>query len=434
MIKSSTKAARERTDRKIGLGIDVLTAAQQRVAWAFDTFPHLYVSGPSGKDSGVMMHLVCLEARRRGRKVGLFYMDLEAHDPLTVAWLREMFAMYADVIDLYWLAIPIRLRNAVSMFEPYWIAWDPACVEQWVRPQPVEAITDWSRFPWYRPPWTDSNGFRVAMEFEEIYEEFGHWWAKGEAVGCFIGLRADESLTRWRALTSKRKSTLENKLWTTWKGRSVFNVYPIYDWTTEDIWTYYGKTGLPYNTFYDLMHKAGIPISQQRICQPYGDDQRRGLAMYSVIAPDLWVKLVGRVAGANMGALYCGKRGNILGNGKVMLPPGHTWESYVRFLLDSMPPVEADHYRDKIAVFINWWQEHRGMAMLDEADPKLEAARSVPTWRRVCKVILKNDHLCKGLSFGQQRSTATAYEKYKKIMRKRREKWGIFDDSAKANT
>lgn len=430
MIKSSTKAARERTDRKIGLGIDVLAAAQARIAWTFDTFPRIYLSGPSGKDSGAMMHLVCLEARRRGRKVGVLYLDLEAQYKLTIDHVREMFALYSDVIDPYWLAIPIHLRNAVSMMEPYWVAWDPASMDTWVRPQPKEAITDWTRFPWYKPPWTDHLGRRTAMEFEEIVAEFGHWWGEGEATACFVGIRSDESLNRWRTIASTKKARLENKPWTTWKGRATFNVYPIYDWQTEDIWTYFGKSGLPYNRLYDMMHKAGIPISQQRICQPYGDDQRRGLKLYSVIEPETWSRVVARVEGANLGALYCGVRGNVLGNGKVKLPAGHTWKSYVMFLLDSMPPTEADHYRDKIAVFVNWWQEHRAMAMVDEADPKLESARKVPSWRRVCKVILKNDHLCKGLSFAQQTSTPTAYEKYKKIMRKRREKWGIFDDVA----
>lgn len=30
------------------------------------------------------------------------------------------------------------------------------------------------------------------------------------------------------------------------------------------------------NRLYDLMHQAGLTIHQQRICQPYGDDQRKG--------------------------------------------------------------------------------------------------------------------------------------------------------------
>jgi predicted phosphoadenosine phosphosulfate sulfurtransferase len=425
MIKSSARAERARTDRKIGMGIDVLTAAQRRVEWAFDTFPKVYLSGPSGKDSGVMMHIVCLEARRRGRKVGVLYVDLEAQYALTIAHVREMFALYADVIEPYWLAIPVHLRNAVSMHQPFWIAWDPATMDEWVRSAPPEAITDWSRFPWYRPPW-HNGARRQAMEFEEIIDAFGHWYGGGKATVCLVGIRSDESLNRWRTIASNRKARFDELPWTTWKGRALWNAYPVYDWQTEDVWTYFGRTGHPYNRIYDLMHQAGVPLHSQRICQPYGDDQRRGLKLFHVLEPETWPRVVARVEGANMGALYCGVRGNILGNGKVELPPGHTWESYVSFLLDSMPADEAEHYRDKIAVFVHWWRA-KGHEMVDSADPKLESARKVASWRRVAKVILRNDHLCKGLSFSQQLSTQTAYDKYRKVMNKRRKAWGIFD-------
>ncbi len=417
---------RTRSLSKRPLDIDVLTAARQRIAWTFDTFPRVYLSGPSGKDSGVMMHLVCQEARRRDRKVGVLYLDLEAQYKITIENVREMFALYADCIEPYWLAIPLHLRNAVSMVAPYWVCWDPERIADWVRSPPSESITDWTRFPWSMPPRTDRNGARTAMEFEEVVEEFGAWYGGGKATACFVGIRSDESLNRWRAIAKKRKSRFDGRAWTAWKGRTVYNVYPIYDWRTEDVWTYYGKENLPYNRLYDMMHKAGLSIHQMRICQPYGDDQRKGLSLYHVIEPETWTRVVARVEGANQGSLYCGKRGNILGNGKIAKPDGHTWESYAKFLLSSLPETERDHYEDKIAVFINWWREKRGIGIVDEADPKIESARKAPTWRRVCKSILRNDHLCKGLSFTQQRSTPTAYERYKKVMRQRRQRWGLF--------
>ena len=59
---------------KYSLGIDVLTAAQQRIEWTFDNFPRIYCSFSAGKDSGVMAHMVLMEARKRGCKVGLFFL------------------------------------------------------------------------------------------------------------------------------------------------------------------------------------------------------------------------------------------------------------------------------------------------------------------------------------------------------------------------
>lgn len=405
---------------KRGLGMDVREAARRRIATVFDAFPHVYLSGPSGKDSGVMMHIACQEARRRGRRIGVLFLDLEAQYALTIAHVAEMFELYADVIDPFWVALPLHLRNAVSMHQPFWVSWDPRCREAWVREPDPRSITDPARFPFYRAPDGDD-----AMEFEEFIDLFGHWYGKGEATACLVGIRANESLNRWRAISGNHHR-FQNHKWTVWKGGGVFNAYPIYDWRTEDIWTYYGKTGLPHNRVYDLMHRAGVPLHQQRICQPYGDDQRRGLWLYHVLEPVTWTRVVARVAGARSGALYAGKSGNIQGNRIVTLPEGYTsWEAFARFLLESMPRSEADHYRAKIAAFLGWYAP-RGYedGIPDEADAHAEAARKAPSWRRVAKTLLKNDRLCKGLGFSQ--TDGTHYDKWRKITQKRHATWMHF--------
>jgi predicted phosphoadenosine phosphosulfate sulfurtransferase len=398
---------------KISLPINVLEAARARVSVVFDRFAHVYLSGPSGKDSTVMLHVVAQEARRRGRKIGVLYVDLEAQYKLTIDCVRKMLAEYADVIDPYWVALPLNLRNAVSMLQPYWTCWDPAAREAWVRQPEPEAIVDGGRFPF----------FRAGMEFEEFVAEFGAWYGKGQPTACFVGIRTAESLNRWRSLTSTKKTRFEGHAWTTWKGGAVYNAYPIYDWSTEDLWTYTARERATYNALYDKMHLAGLTPHQMRICQPYGDDQRKGLWLYHVIEPESWARVVARVSGANGGALYAQESGNILGNRSWSLPAGHTWKSYSKLLLGSLPPEERDHYENKIAVFVQWYRD-RGFpnGIPDAADPKEEAAKKIPSWRRICKAILKNDRLCKSLSFTQQKSTAFA--KYQKVMKARRQKWG----------
>ena len=401
------------------LGIDVLDAAKGRISWAFETFPKVYLSGPSGKDSSAMMHLVCQEARARGRRVGVLYVDLEAQYQATISHVREMFDMYADVVDPYWIALPLRLRNAVSMADPYWICWDPEKRAAWVRQPDLMSITNSDALPFH---WMPESG--TAQEFEEFIEEFGQWYSAGEATCCFVGVRARESLNRWRAIVRARVSRFEGKPWTTWKGAGLVNAYPIYDWKASDIWTYVGRENLPYNTIYDQMYRAGLTLHQMRICQPYGDDQRRGLNLFHVMEPDTWPRIVARVSGANSGALYAGKRGNILGNGKVTLPDGHTWKSFAQLLLNSLPAGESEHYRDKIAVFLRWYQARGFPAGIpDEADPKDEAARRAPSWRRVCKCILRNDRMCRSLGFSQHK--AGAYSNYRKLMQRRRAEWSL---------
>lgn len=396
---------------KRALGINVLTAAQQRIAWTFDTFPKIYVSFSGGKDSSVMLHLVMNEAIKRGRKVGVLIVDLEAQYKMTMDHIQHMLDLHKDNIDPYWICLPLSLRNAVSQYQPKWTCWGDGV--DWVRQPPEMGITDRKYFPF----------FKYGMEFEEFVPAFGHWYGQGKATACFVGIRTAESLNRWRTIASQKKSMFKDKRFTTWVGDGLFNVYPIYDWKTEDIWIYNGKFGKQYNHLYDYMHKAGLSIHQQRICQPYGDDQRKGLWLFHLIEPETWAKIVARVNGANGGALYAQERGNILGNIKIAKPPGHTWQSFAMLLLESMPGVTQEHFRNKISVFLHWY-ENRGYpnGIPDEAPCKDEASKQVPSWRRICKALLRNDYWCKGLSFSQTKSKA--YEKYKKIMKRRRQAWG----------
>ena len=396
------------------LGINVLEAAQARIAYTFDNFPRIFVSFSGGKDSTVMLHLVMDEAIMRDRKVGVLFIDMEGQYKLTIDHIKAMYDLYRDHIESYWIALPIHLRNAVSMYQHHWISWEPGKEDVWIRQPPEMAITDQRYFPFYR----------YKMEFEEFVPEFGHWYSQGKLTAGFVGIRTGESLNRWRTIASTKKQTFDGHKWTTWVGEHLYNIYPIYDWVETDLWAYHGKTGKPYNKLYDRMYQAGLTLHQMRICQPYGDDQRKGLWLFHLIEPQTWARIVARVNGANSGALYAQESGNILGNLKISKPDGHTWQSFSMLLLESLPPKTKEHFTNKIAVFLHWWQE-RGYPneIPDEANSKEEAAKAVPSWRRICKMLLRNDYWAKGLSFTQHKSTA--YEKYLKIMKKRRQRWQI---------
>ena len=391
------------------IGKNVLEAARERVAYVFDSFPKVYVSFSGGKDSTCMLHLVMHEAIRRKRKVGILFIDLEGQYKLTIDHINECCKLYAAHIELFWICLPLHLRNAVSQFEPHWICWDKDRKNDWIRPLPEPAISDENFFPF----------FHKGMEFEEFVPLFGKWYGGDSLTACFVGIRTAESLSRFCAITMRRNSYFQDKKWTTWCGGNLYNIYPIYDWRTEDDWTYLGKYKLPYNRLYDRMYQAGLSIHQMRICQPYGDDQKKGLWLFHLIEPETWSRVVARVNGANQGALYCKEHGNITGNLKISKPEGHTWESFSKLLLASMPPRTREHYENKISIFLKWYST-RGYpdGIPDEGSI---TDKNTPSWTRIAKALLRNDYRCKGLSFSQTKSGS--YEKYKKLMAKRRELW-----------
>jgi len=390
---------------------NVLEASIERVKYTFDNFEKVYLSFSAGKDSTTMLHLVMDEAIKRNQKIGLLIVDLEGQYKLTIDHIYECIKQYEDYIDLYWVCLPIHLRNAVSVYEPFWLCWDKERKEDWIRELPKNGISDESYFPF----------FRRGMEFEEFVPEFGEWYSQGKKTACLVGIRTDESLNRYRTIASDKKVKYNDKQWTTLVTPNVYNVYPIYDWRTEDIWIYHAKfTDKRYNQLYELMYKAGLSIHQQRICQPYGDDQRRGLWLFHLIEPETWAKVVARVNGANSGALYVNESGAITGYNRITKPKNHTWESFAMLFLNSVPEVTKEHYLNKIYTFIGWWKE-RGYdtGIPDEAPYLLESKKLAPSWRRVCKSLLRNDFWCKGLGFTQHKTDA--YRKYLELKKRQRE-------------
>jgi len=401
---------------KVYLKKNVLKASKERIAKVFDEFDRYYISFSGGKDSTVMTHLVLDEAMKRGKKVALLIIDLEAQYAHTIEHIREMVEKYKDHIELHWFCGELLLRNAVSDFQPKWVCWDEDNKDIWVRDKPEEA-SDLSQYDFYIPK----------MEFEEFMVLFGEWYSQGELTAGFIGIRADESLHRYRAITATKKGLMHNNYkWTTKVAKNLYNVYPIYDWRTEDIWVFHAKfKEYCHNKIYDMMTMAGVKLSNQRLCQPYGDDQKKGLWLYHILESDTWYRLLNRVSGVNSGALYIQERGNINGYNDVTKPDGHTWESYTNYLLKSLPKTMQDHYKERFKKFIVGWKKRGYDSIPDQAPHDLEVKCWAPSWKRMARCILRNDYYCKGL--GQTQPKSEAYEKFKSIKAKRKAAEEIVD-------
>jgi len=391
------------------LNINVLEVSKDRISKSFDAFEKIYVSFSGGKDSTVMLHLVMDEAIKRGRRVGVLIIDLEAQYKDTIDHLVRCVTHYEAHIDLHWVCAELQLRNAVSNFQPKWVCWDETKKDIWVREKPSRSA-DLSQYPFYHP----------RMEFEEFMVIFGEWYSVGATTCAFVGIRSDESLHRYRAIVSAKTGLMKNGYkWTTRISKDLFNAYPIYDWKTEDIWVFLGKNkNLSSNAVYSKMSLAGVKISEQRLCQPYGDDQKKGLWLYHILEPDTWYKLINRVSGVNSGALYVQENGNINGNNDVTKPDGVTWQEYCNMLLSTMPAVTRKNYEQRFKKFIAGWKKRGYDKIPDEAPHNLEVKCWAPSWKRMCRAILRNDYYCKGL--GQTQPLSEAYQKFKSIQFARR--------------
>lgn len=402
----------------------VYEAAIERYHTVFQEFEHYYVSVSGGKDSSIMLQLMAQEARKAGKRFSVLYIDLEAQYAATIEHIEELIDCTKDVVDhWYWCALPLSLRNAVSALQPKWICWDKKDQEKWVRPWPtqrddVDLITEDSLpggWDWF---------FR-GMEFEEFILWFAKWFTDTHLGKCAagIGIRADESLNRFRTIISETKDRYKGLPWTTrirCKSHILdcWNFFPLYDWRTEDDWTAVAKLDLRFNRIYELMYKNGLSIHEQRLCQPYGDDQRKGLDQFRSLEPETWEKVLNRVEGVNFGNIYC--RTSLLGNIRSEKPAGMTWEQYAVFLLESIglyAPEVRDHYHTKIRTFLSWYEKEGVHDIPDEADKKLESAKKVASWRRIARAIEKNDFWMGRLSFGETKKDVERLFELKKKYR-----------------
>lgn len=405
---------------------NVYDAAMERLEYIFNHTDNCYLSISGGKDSSVMLQLAAIKARELNKKFSVLYIDLEAQYKATIDHVEELIDITKDVVDnWYWIAMPLSLRNAVSVIQPKWICWDKKDKQKWVREMPRnQYVINEDNYP---SEWT---WFFRGMEFEDFILYFAEWFNQkfGGITGCGVAIRSNESLNRFRTIISDSKEPLNGKNYTTrvkinGNNLNVYNFYPLYDWQTEDIWIAVSKLDLKFNYIYELMYKNGLSIHEQRLCQPYGDDQRNGLDQFKALEYETWEKVLNRVHGVNFGNIYA--RTSLLGNIKSEKPDTMTWEQYTVFLLESLglyAPELRDHYYNKIKKFLEWWEKEEGITPATMPDDKWELKdyKKTPYWKRIARAIEKNDFWMKRLSFGQTKSDVDRLfelkKKYKNII------------------
>lgn len=411
---------------KTRLNQNVYDAAIERIRFILSEFDHYYVSFSGGKDSGVLLQLVIQEAKLMGRlPVPVMFLDWEAIYQETHKFIERQLSR--PEVDAHWICLPVTERNGSSVFEPFWRPFDPAKQHLWVRPIPEHpAVIHEGNMPEDWKPWYDPSNHD-----QFFFIKYGDWFAKkhnAKKVANFVAIRVDESHDRYKMLkTQKNRIKYESKDWCyryKENEEEVWYTMPIYDWHVTDIWTCIGKENLDYNRIYDRMYKMGVPLHDQRICNPYGEQQKRGLHQFHECEPESWFRIVNRVAGANYGSAYNKSK---LTRGQTEKPGHLTWKQYLRVLLDSLPEASREHYRHIIARTLFWHRKRRRelggkiRTIHDTPDtfPKGIKINDLVSYRLMCNVIIKGDYWGRKLYFAETKKErerqAAIIEKYKDI-------------------
>lgn len=339
---------------------NVYEAFLRRLRFLFEEFDNIYVSFSGGKDSGLLLNLT-IDFRNRyypEKTLGVFHQDFEAQYTVTTEYVERTFERIKDQVEPYWVCLPMATRTALSNYEMYWYPWDDTKKEDWVRPMPQkEYVVNLEH--------NVMTTYTYRMPQEDLAKQFGRWYriAHGEKkTVCLLGMRADESLQRYSGFLNK-KYGYKNRCWISNQFKDVWCASPLYDWSVNDVWHANYLFDYDYNRLYDLYYKAGLKVSQMRVASPFNDYSKDALNLYRVIDPEIWVRLVGRVQGANFASIYGHTKA--MGYRGITLPEGHTWKSYTLFLLDTLPPKLKNNYIRKFNTSIQFW--HNTGGGLDES-------------------------------------------------------------------
>lgn len=425
---------------------NVYDATQDRLKFIFDNYEKVCVSFSGGKDSGLCLNLCYDYAKKTNQldKLAFYHLDYECQYTMTTEYVTECFNNYPEIKDKFWVCLPLTVPCNTSMTDGFWVTWDSNKKEIWARGMPdSKYVINESNKPFE---------FEVGIsdyKFQEMFDEWlNHKFGKTAIV---IGIRTDESLDRFRAISGNHKSNIAYDKPYLVGNEKLAHAYIIYDWNVEDVFIANYKFNYSYNKLYDLMYQAGVNLHDMRVASPFLGQGLNALKLYRVIEPNMWGKLLGRVNGVNFAGIYGGT--TAMGWKTIKLPEGHTWKSYLDFLLSTLSEEMRNLYLKKFKVSEEFWIKKGGVLDKETIDELKESGvkfeirgktnyntdkmavtfpeypddlenvtkfQSVPSYKRMCVCIMKNDFLCKYMGFNltkeEMNRRKAVMEKYSQVI------------------
>lgn len=347
---------------------DVYNETLDRIRYLFDSFDKVVVSFSGGKDSTAVLNTALIVAKEKNKlPLEVVFFDEEAIHPPTIEYVHRV-AKHPD-INLKWYCLEVKHRNACSNEEPFWYTWEKGKEDIWVRELPENAITSHPKF-------------KKGMSFQEFSPYLYN--REDGRVAMLTGIRTQESMRRFRVIAMKKNDAYIQS--TSDASNNQYRCFPIYDWSSEDVWLAVHKFGWDYNKTYDIFNQTKLhgKFLTQRVCPPYGEEPLRGLWVYAECFPEMWHKMLYRVEGVNTAWRYANTE---LYSSAKEKPDNLSWREYLDVILDSY---EIDSKKEVISTIKSYIKMHQGKTSQkipeDTAHPLSGAS-----WKTLCRIAIRGD-------------------------------------------
>ncbi len=231
--------------KRLFLDMNVVDAARERLRHVYDSFDTVAVQFSGGKDSSALLLLAKEIHEERGLgPVTVIFRDEEMVSPSVVRyveWIKDL-----PWVNMEWYCLPMGQEIWVLGRREYVLLWSAN------REREGRLIRD-------IPPWAiTAQDFGLSNE-KVVPEPIDYYTMQGKEgnVAFLTGIRANESMIRYRSVVQKLHENYINRPYRLSKAIPLRLVKPIYDWNTDDVLKYILDNNFPYCDYYDYAAMSG---------------------------------------------------------------------------------------------------------------------------------------------------------------------------------
>lgn len=260
------------------LDMNVVDAARERLRHVYDTFDEVWLQFSGGKDSTAVLYLMKELHEERGLgPVNVIYRDEEMLPPS----VHDYVCSVRDLpwVNMEWYCMPYGSEVWTLGSREYIMLWSPLRAKE-------------GRLVREMPPWAiraEDFGLDPAKPLTESIDYYTMQGKKGR-VAFVTGVRANESMIRYRSCVQKLHENYIVIPFRMKKSIPLRFAKVIYDWTADDVFKFIiEEHNAPYCPYYDWAIATG---SNQRIGIPLHAVAVRRITDVVMTEPEFYDRIV----------------------------------------------------------------------------------------------------------------------------------------------